>query len=361
MTYFQAILLYCFQQIQTERTMASVFHLLKGKKSSQTIQDAFLYNLHIFFHLFPFLKRKDFENELEQLSTYGWIYLQDGRVQVTEQGKQQVSAFFQQEPWPSYLNGWKYQDAAIVFWKRLTLSVQVVSNLIYYQKEYYPIQRETNVLRWMKWWLKQHWTNRRDLANKLYDELFTLFQHDAPEDPSLVVYRLTGAKRIGMTGLQVAESLNIPYDTYWVKFIHILHYALQTIQKHKKDYPLLYSMVEDLLTPLSLTNSTKETYQLIQKGWTISRIAQYRSLKKSTIEDHIIEITLNDPTFSIEPFVDNETIRQVREVAASMKNRRLKPIKERLPHVEYFQIRLVLAKYGEVYEHTRSTQEKVRL
>lgn len=53
MTFLQAIVLVQLQRIEGVRTVYSIYHLLKGKKSSQTIQDAHLFNLGIFFKPFP--------------------------------------------------------------------------------------------------------------------------------------------------------------------------------------------------------------------------------------------------------------------------------------------------------------------
>ncbi|WP_182916973.1 helix-turn-helix domain-containing protein [Bacillus sp. PK3_68] len=78
----------------------------------------------------------------------------------------------------------------------------------------------------------------------------------------------------------------------------------------------------------------------------IEEISTHRRLKQSTVEDHVVELAFNYPGFSIRPFVDKATEEQVLKAAAVLSNKRIKPIKERLPDVSYFQIRLVLAKYS---------------
>ncbi|MFB8735047.1 helix-turn-helix domain-containing protein [Bacillus sp. SL00103] len=43
-----------------------------------------------------------------------------------------------------------------------------------------------------------------------------------------------------------------------------------------------------------------------KKGFDIEQIAHIRSLKKATIEDHIVELSIHEPSFSIEPYVSIE-------------------------------------------------------
>ena len=49
LTFLQTIILFCLQKINGERTIYSIYHLLKGKKSSQTIQDTHLFHLQSLF------------------------------------------------------------------------------------------------------------------------------------------------------------------------------------------------------------------------------------------------------------------------------------------------------------------------
>ena len=96
-----------------------------------------------------------------------------------------------------------------------------------------------------------------------------------------------------------------------------------------------------------MTKSTSVTYKLLKKGFSIEDIAAYRKVKKSTIEDHIIEIVLNDPQFPIDDFIHKDTLKKIKKTAAIVGKKKLRPIKERLENVTYFQIRLALAVLGD--------------
>jgi uncharacterized protein YpbB len=55
------ILLYCLKQLNGERTIYSIYHLLNGKKSSQTLQDAHLFSLKRYFGILESLTRESFD------------------------------------------------------------------------------------------------------------------------------------------------------------------------------------------------------------------------------------------------------------------------------------------------------------
>ncbi len=78
---------------------------------------------------------------------------------------------------------------------------------------------------------------------------------------------------------------------------------IKTIETNPEQFQQLSSIIKDITSPHSFTISTKKTFEFLQKGWNAERIAEVRNLKKSTIEDHIVEIALLDKSFDISPFV----------------------------------------------------------
>jgi uncharacterized protein YpbB len=76
-------------------------------------------------------------------------------------------------------------------------------------------------------------------------------------------------------------------------------------------------------------------------------IANLRHLKLSTIEDHLVELALNVEGFSIDSYVDRVLQNKILEVSRIEATKQLKLIREKIGAATYFQIRLVLAKYGD--------------
>ncbi|WP_404313740.1 helix-turn-helix domain-containing protein [Bacillus lumedeiriae] len=347
MSFLQAVLLMMIDQINEQRTIASIFHLLKGKKSSQTIQDAKLYHLDKWFQTAPFLERKDFDQMIHELAAQQLIEIDEMlHAKVTASGKDILETIAADFPPLQYLHGWKLQDCANMFWKRLSLTVQVASHFIYQDSAYLPVTRDEQAQRWLKSFVAGRRLPKEQLAARLHRELFALLSEQTAEDPLILVLRLSGKKRTGKTTAQASMLLHMESTEYWYRFLHVLHAAVQHIIQHAADFPLLFAMIEDIYEPVVLTQSTKKTAEMLGRGFTIEAITANRRLKRSTVEDHIVELAFHYPNFSIRPFVSKEMEEKVLQAAAVLSNKKIKPIKDQLPDVSYFQIRLVLAKYS---------------
>ena len=302
--YLQTVIVYCLLQIKGERSIYSIFHIINGKKSSQSIQDAHLFQIAPFFQSYHFVNREVFDQNITQLLTNKWIRkTKEHHYLVTEIGKVTLEMQIIEKPFPVYLNGLTYQSMTETFWARLSLLVQVSSNLVHKQSQYIPIQRKDEIQLWLKNALLDLPTSRNELARQLFSELTTLFDQDHSLDPSPVIMRLTGYNHIGLTPQQAALSLGQEYTLYHLRFLNVIHFMIRIIEQDSKQYPILFSVIKDLQHPFYFTSSTMKTYELLRSGLTLNQIAQIRKLKQSTIEDHVVEITFNDKRFMIDPLL----------------------------------------------------------
>lgn len=345
MTFFEALLLWTLKQLKSERTVYAVFHLLKGKKSSQSIQDAFLFQAESVFYTFPNLKRSTFDTFIQSLVNQSLLIVkEDHSYRITDLGENQLKDYFTIHTFPAYLNGMKYQEHSFVFWNRLGILIQVLSNLVNDNRKYYPITRDSKLLKWVKHFMITRKMPKHQITAALYNELYTIFSENPPESPEIIVYRLTGYQQIGKTIEQTARNLSLETTEYWYRFLNLLHYVMDQVLEKELNFPLLFSIIHDINKPFPMTKSTLETYQLLLNDYTIADISKMRNLKETTIQDHIIEIALNHPDFNIKPFIDSETEDKILRIAKKTGKQKLKPIKEQLNSVSYFQIRLALAR-----------------
>lgn len=348
LTYLNYVILYCFMQINGERSIYSVFHILKGKKSSQSIQDAHIFYLQPFFLSLPKLKRAYFNQKVKELEKLGYVIVDEsGKAIVTTGGTDSVKKDFQGDSFPSNMNGLVYGDQTFLFWKRLSLLVQVLSNGKQQETLYFPVQRNKNIQEWVKSCLRAN-PNVEKLSSDLYKEMYSLLTSLSQTlNPDILVFRLTGYKDYGWTELQVAEKLNMHEEEFRFQFLNVIHGILSELEREPSTYPLLYSICLKSDQLQNLTISTSKTYELYQRGHSIEEIARIRDLKINTIEDHVIELILTKKEFAIDPFISQVEYENVLSVMKDAQTKRLKPIKEKLPHLSYFQIRVAIAKAGE--------------
>ncbi|WP_230496580.1 helix-turn-helix domain-containing protein [Pseudoneobacillus rhizosphaerae] len=348
-TYLSCLILSCLQKINGERTTYSIYHLLKGKKSSQTIQDAHLFNMTNLFQTFPQLSRNFFEEIIRDLNSKNYIQIVDvDKYKITTRGMAHLEQTLIKMPIPGALNGWKYHSIQEDFWKRLTLLIQVCSNLINYNSSYIPIQNDNKTSDWVKEILIKLSKKREELSNELLQEVINCLNTKDEIMPEVVVWRLTGHKQIGLTSVQVAELFKMDMNYFHLHFLSTIHYMIDRISASRNQYPILQNLLIDYQKPIVLTNSSLVTYRYLQLGYNIDEIASARNLKNSTIEDHIVEIALNETDFSLEPFVPIEVEHKIRVVIQKLNSKQLKMIRQELKeNISYFQIRLVQARLGE--------------
>jgi uncharacterized protein YpbB len=345
MLQIESIILYSIKQLNKERTIYSAYHLLNGKKSSQTIQDAHLFSLKSFFGIYEHLSRESFDKIIQSMQGKNWIKdIGELRFNLTPLG----TAHLDKNQLPTYINGWKYHQITSLFWERMSLLVQVFSNLMFEETRYIPIQKSKDVHGWLKSCLRDITKPRKEMGAALYAELNNCFDHENDIDPAVLVFRLTGFHQIGLTALQVAKQLNLDIHDYQIGFTNTLHYLIQTIKDNGDQYKILSLLIHDLMQDDDeLTLSSRKTQKLLSQGYTLDMIAKLRHLKLSTIEDHLVEIALNIADFSIDRYVDKELQNKILEISRQISTKQLKLIREKIENATYFQIRLVLAKYGD--------------
>lgn len=343
----ETVVLSILNKINGERTIYSLFHLLQGKRSSQTIQDAHLYNITPYFHTYPSVTRAALESMVDRLQQRGLVVeIAETKVVLTEEGERALDLQLGEFTLPEYLNGWKYHQITDSFWERLTLLIQVSSNLIHHERSFIPVKnkRETHI--WVKQYIRQQNEDRYKLAERLYGELISALDNEKTR-PELVVLRLTGFKKIGLTTMQASEKTGLEPAHYHFEFLNCLHALFDRVIGDELTYPLLSGMIIKSERSVPLTISTDKTYRLMQRGYTLEEVAAVRNLKLSTIEDHVVEMALSIREFNIDGYVVQEKRERILQAAYLNSAKKLKQIKEQVADASYFEIRLVLAKYGD--------------
>jgi uncharacterized protein YpbB len=341
------VVLYCLSKLGKERSSSSVFHLLNGKKSSQTIQDSHLFQVDSFFSTAPQLSREQYEKIITKLKANGYIkYSGNHEIILNDSGHLLVAKLYETYPFLTRLQGGTYQNS-IQFWERLSLLTQVCSNLVNKQTSYLPVQKQKETQNWIKYMFATSKGENKDFPKMLLIEMQTLLESlEKVIDPTVLVARLTGFQSIGLTEKQTMDILGLEENLYRFQFQTLIHFMLHSIEENPLAYPLLarISVTDELH---QLTVSAKKTYELLLKGKGLAEIGRIRRLKESTIQDHIVEIALFVNTFTIDNFVEPPLQDRIKEAIQKASSKQLRKIRE-LIEVDYFQIRLVIAKYGDL-------------
>ncbi|HSJ38498.1 MAG TPA: helix-turn-helix domain-containing protein [Planococcus sp. (in: firmicutes)] len=336
---FEDILIKILKAVDGERTISSPYHLLKGKKSGQTLQDIGYYKLSPFFGILPRLQKKEYDKAVQNLFDKGLIVIDGQVVRVTEKSGSH-------SPGPSLLNGWKFRGNEHLFLARLSLIVQSLSHVHQDVRIFDPVVIADDTQRWVKAYLSKIDFRNSESCRRFRDEIAASLALVKVEDqPKMVVMqRLSGYKIGGLTWEQISRTGGYGIIDVQLQAIETLHGWMETIEAGS--FPLLKGLLEGVIQQSSLTETARRTQSYFENGRTLEEIAALRGLKTSTIEDHFVELAMNDPSFDILAFMESSRLGKIISVSQMQNTKRLRDIKEQVPEATYFQIRLALAAEG---------------
>ncbi|CAM5181254.1 putative protein YpbB OS=Ureibacillus acetophenoni OX=614649 GN=SAMN05877842_1046 PE=4 SV=1 [Ureibacillus acetophenoni] len=338
---FQTLVLNLLRLFNGERTVSAAYHLLRGKRSGQTIQDVGIFHLHDYFGILPKLHRKQFDDQIQQLCELQYItILPDNGYEITEPGFRAL-----EQPLLSF-DGWHYRGNEHIYFARLSLIVQTLSHQSVGEMKFTPIQQNEIVQQWVKNFLRTHQYQSGHLQQKLLDEIIESLDSLSIEerDKAIVTKRLSGISIPGFTWQQISIQENLSEMDVQLLYIATLHQWLNEITFNEIKYPILSQIAEQVRIEVTLTDSAYQTAQLFKKGYSIEEISIIRKLKISTIEDHIVELAMNDRKFPYHKFVTEEDIQNTLRAIEDYQTKKLKVLHEVVPNLSYFQLRLVLAR-----------------
>ncbi|WP_191126201.1 helix-turn-helix domain-containing protein [Cerasibacillus terrae] len=344
--YFDSIILYSTKKIGQSRTSSAIYHLLNGRKSIQTLQDAKIFELESFYSIYPNLSKVVFQQKLTKLVKNGYLTIvnNDNVFDITDAGEKwlqtQQSHFCFQA-----LNGIKYAKTADIFFKRLLLFIQTIINSNEEFFSFIPINDEKEITAWVKIFYKKVRPYQKKVKKNLFKELKLLLKTIPEELSNMFVDRLSGYKNYGLSTQQLAAKYQLSVDDINILFVGMTHHILSELEREKFKYNLLSLFVELPSERLPISLSANKTNQLLRKGSSLDEIAKLRKLRINTVEDHIVEISLYDPYFPFESYVSEEEQIIITDAIQRTKSYKLKDIKEKVnEQISYFQIRLILTK-----------------
>lgn len=337
------IILTCQLQIGQARSTNSVYHILQGKPSIQTIQDIHLFKLENYYGIYKKLYKSDYSLITEYLIAQGFL-LYDPKgdtYKVTNTGEKHLANTSK----PLYFNGYQYKQIDDVFLQRLLLIIQVWTNSKKTHFKFIPIVENYSVEQWIKRYYYKTKDNLETSLEQLYKELTIILNDTHKRYAEIFVDQLSGYEHIGLTMGQLSNKYDYSIHDIYLINRHIVHIILQKVLSNSNDFTMLMSLIDNLLTDKKLTDSTTQTLHLLNQNKSLEQIAHIRRLRINTIYDHIVEIALNDDEFSISNYVPIKIEFEIMNAIEKLESYRLKEIKDAInPQITYFQIRLVLTK-----------------
>lgn len=339
---YQDILMQCFQALDKQRSYRAVYYILVGKRSIQTIQDAYLFQLTVYFRLLPKLTLDRFDQSVKKMVETGSIRLnEEGRVDVLyvnacEDKRRQLI---------KQINGMAYADVHDTFFKRLNLTIQTFTHLSVDDRQFQVIEEDLIVQRFVKRFYKENKSALPSFLNEIYKWLNIQLTEINPRYAEIFVDRMTGYNQTGLSIQQLSIKYGEDVEDVQLILLAIEHMLLNDVVNNEAHF--LFSMLEKQSVGKDhfMTNSAKKTWHYYKQGHSIDEMMAIRHLKRGTIEDHLIEIAYLDAEFPYERYINKKEESILLETINNENVRKLSVIMNALPSsINYFKLRLMIAK-----------------
>ncbi|GEL76130.1 helix-turn-helix domain-containing protein [Tenuibacillus multivorans] len=339
MIHYQDVISHMLYKLNGERTISSAFHILRGKRSSQTLQDIHLFGLQPYYGIYPKLRSATYHRWIDSFVSQNLIIIRDESFECT--GK----IHFQTGNLRDKINGFKYHRVDLDWFSAIQLVCQTLSNIHKQNKHFIPVIDDVEIQYQVKQLMKKY-RHHDQLVHLFHNELKSVLEQIGELEAELMVQQFTGANRIGLSKKQLADDYQVYEEDIHLTTMSAIHQLIQIVEYNTEEYPILNLFISQKRHQ-SITDSAEKTYRFLNNGLTLKEIENIRQLRPSTIRDHVVEIATQLEHFDIDSFVSKDIEEKIIRVIEKVETRRLKVIKEQLDdHISYFQIRLVLAKYN---------------
>lgn len=332
-----------FIRIDKITRTSQILHVLRGKRTPSMF---YLTEINHWHHGFLARQRMEraelkaiinsfIENQLVEKKEKGYL--------LTEAGKEKVATYFDNHYFPNQITCFSNLSLRDSFWERLQLYTQVFSEYSYENTKYIPAIKDPlhqeNV--------RQLFQAANDKIGIVFDqwvkEQEVLFAQFEEEKADILFNFLTGHKRIGKTRVQLAKEQGMEIEEFNFYLRDLLEELIEKIKSHRKELPLFYKVLKQTNAEvfLGLSQSTYQSYQLLQQGANIQQIANRRYIKENTVKEHILEMAFILDTFPVQYFVPTKIYKYLNEQFDSQKEYSFKQAVTSDETLEFYQYRLV--------------------
>lgn len=314
---------------------STLYHLLKGKRTTSVLLYGFQFNTLRFFQLFPTLSEEIFMQHIQWLVGQGFLKTcLAGEVQLTAKGKLTLT---KETINSAAINSYRFGKTDQEMWRMLQFSVQVVSQLSARDRQYLPLEHSLYYQKQLKRIICKY--SKEELVHTVRNEWTTLFEELTDQEATFLAKQFSGYQQIGKTIAQLAPA-SVSNFEHALFATNTLHQLLQKICDQPNS--LLYQFITPFLQQ-NKNHSMNQTNDYFRQGLSVEELAEKRQLKKATIQDHLLELALLE-TFPFDRYITKETERMLVSAPNNPEEWVYREEKQKNTKLDYFQFRLVQIK-----------------
>lgn len=342
LSYISYFYLSLFSQNHSKKA-STIYHVLSGKKTASILYGAEKYQLTQFFALFSKLDRTQFKNDIDKLVHLKYLLHSEEKdgYSLSAIGKKEYSEFFIEHYYPEHLNHLQEGLALNHFWHTLQLTTQVLSEIRYKNKTYIPIEKEWEKQIWLKQWLKKNEKNKQELALQFGKEWMVILNELPLLNAEMIAANLSGHNTTGKTQKQLAETFKKEAVEISLIILDSLVCIRKIIEQQSENLSLFFSIYKDMIyTYDGMTKSAGLTKRFLLNGYSLDDTVKQRQLKESTVNEHIIEISIMDPLFDISTILPMNKLKEIKQILKETPTTTYQDLIKKKPEVLFLWYRL---------------------
>ncbi|MDO5374754.1 MAG: helix-turn-helix domain-containing protein [Staphylococcus rostri] len=304
----KSMISFAYQQASPHKNNKSIYNIIIGKKTHQTLFDATSLQLLSLYGCAPHISFEQFEALISKPLT--------DHVDI---------------PTSTHITYPILQQSFVV----LQLLIQTLSQAEHEQLKFVPLTSQIDVHQQVRQIYQYIKTNHAIDATKA--EIYRLFKRLNDLHPeSTAHYYLSGYDETMYTQRQVGQVTGLDEDALTLShYIDIL--TLYQLLSDETQFPVLHHC----LVSLPISHTLQRSLAQLIEGWTVAQIAQHTKRTENTIYDHVLELFMRNYLTCYDQYFREDTHAFI---AFYMQEpyQRLRYYKEHFEQLSYFEIKLAI-------------------
>ncbi|MCU7556776.1 helix-turn-helix domain-containing protein [Macrococcus capreoli] len=293
-----------------DKSVKSLWNLLKGARTQQTYFDAAMQNMLPVYELYPKVSIQAVEKLVKQKND--------------EQSHLHLYPYF-------------YYASEIGF-LGFVLLLQTISEYLHHSTTYLPSTNRLFIQHHVKQLFIQIKT--QDLFIDVAQEVERITQRVEKETGHCIFIHLLYGHDIAPSSTEhIAKQYNMTKDEVESQLFIEKNLILHLFKSEQ--LPILHQLY--VRAPLHL--NTQDTYQRIIQGNTVEQITQQKGVRIHTVQDHIIEMIIKDYPIDTSIYLSDVEYETMLKVLQQHRFGKLKAYYELSPIKDYFKLKLAIVKY----------------
>lgn len=263
------------KQFRKEKTIQNI---LKGKKTVANLYAAKKYNLLNFIGLYK---------NIDQIKPNRSLFdSNNGEMKLNQRGMTVKKEFEKMLNFRAIVNN-SYYDI-YEFKRRFLLILQIMSEFYHHNNLYLPIENQNYRRFYVKQWF-HNLNDKHEAAVELKNKLTSFLESLLPIEAEIFSQTFVGYNNHGKTIFQISEENGISN-----RLVQLIEFNVCCQMIDFFHDSTTYSVIVNDVSKSIVNKNALKTLTFLEKNYSIKQIMDKMKSKKSTIQEHILELAIYD-------------------------------------------------------------------